>query len=118
MIFQQKSNIKEAIDNTLKKYSFESINHQIDNLDSTQSHHTYNMLNIMMKSKLCSLVIIQFLKLQKMFLSYKDNEYYFNTNVYYTNSDGQIICRYKNRGEDNIYDDKIMLLQIKMCFLK
>ena len=41
MILQQKSNIKEAIDNTVKNYSFESIDHQIDNLDSTQSHHTY-----------------------------------------------------------------------------
>ena len=53
MILQQKSNIKEAIDNilysldhqfidnTVKNYSFESIYHQIDNLDSTQSHHTY-----------------------------------------------------------------------------
>ena len=66
MILQQKSNIKEAFDNTVKNYSFESIDHQIDNLDSTQSHHTYNMLNIMMKSKLCSLVIIQFLQFQKM----------------------------------------------------
>ena len=66
MILQQKSNIKEAFDNTLKNCNFESIDHQIDNLDSTQSHHTYNMLNIMMKSKLYSLVIIQFLQLQKM----------------------------------------------------
>ena len=41
MILQQKSNIKEAIDNTVKNYSFESIDYQIDNLDSTQSHHTY-----------------------------------------------------------------------------
>lgn len=41
MILQQKSNIKEAIDNTVKNYSFESIDHQIDNLDSTQSHYTY-----------------------------------------------------------------------------
>ena len=41
MILQQKSNIKEAIDNTVKNYSFESIYHQIDNLDSTQSYHTY-----------------------------------------------------------------------------
>ena len=38
---KKKSNIKEAIDNTGKNYSFESIYHQIDNLDSTQSHHTY-----------------------------------------------------------------------------
>ena len=67
IILYQKSNIKEAIDSTHKKYSFESIDHQIDNLDSTQSNHTYNMLNIMMKSKLCSLVIIQFLQFQKMF---------------------------------------------------
>ena len=52
-----------------------------------------------MKSKLCSLVIIQFLQFQKMVLSYKDNEYYFNTNVYYTNSENQIICRYNYRGE-------------------
>ena len=41
MILQQKSNIKEEFDNTVKNYSFESIDHQIDNLDSTQSHHTY-----------------------------------------------------------------------------
>ena len=57
------------------------------------------MLNIMMKSKLCSLVIIPFYNFRRWFLSYKDNEYYFNTNVYYTNSENQIICRYKNRGE-------------------
>ena len=41
MILQQKSNIKEAFDNTLKNYSFESIDHKINNLDSTQSYHTY-----------------------------------------------------------------------------
>ena len=41
IILYQKSNIKEAIDSTHKKYSFESIYHQIDNHDSTQSHHTY-----------------------------------------------------------------------------
>ena len=49
-----------------------------------------------MKSKLCSLVIIPFYNFRRWFLSYKDNEYYFNTNVYYTNSENQIICRYKN----------------------
>ncbi|MCI6614704.1 MAG: hypothetical protein MSC51_02535 [Mollicutes bacterium] len=44
IILYQKSNIKEAIDNTLKNYSFESIDHQIDNLDSTQSHYTYKQV--------------------------------------------------------------------------
>ena len=44
MILQQKSNIKEAIDNTLKYYNFESIDHQIVNLDSTQSHYTYKQV--------------------------------------------------------------------------
>ncbi|MDY3761448.1 MAG: hypothetical protein SPI94_03895 [Candidatus Onthovivens sp.] len=63
-----------------------------------------------MKSKLYSLVIIHFYNFRRCPLSYKDNEYYFNTNVYYINSNGQIICRYKNRGEDNIYDDNNILL--------
>ena len=41
MILQQKSNIKEAIDNTVKNYSFESIDNKMYNFYSTQIHHNY-----------------------------------------------------------------------------
>lgn len=66
MILQQKSNIKEAIDNTVKNYSFESIDHQIDNLDSTQSHHTYKHVKYNDKKQIMLIGYNTFLQFQKM----------------------------------------------------
>ena len=66
MILQQKSNIKEAIGNTVKNYSFESIDHQIDNLDSTQSHHTYKHVKYNDKKQIMLIGYNTFLQFQKM----------------------------------------------------
>ena len=66
MILQQKSNIKEAIDNTVKNYSFESIDHQIDNLDSTQSHHTYKHVKYNDEKQIMLIGYNTFLQFQKM----------------------------------------------------
>lgn len=46
-----------------------------------------------------------FTKDEAVFNEYKDNESYFNTSIYYRNEEEKIICRYKNRGEDSVWDD-------------
>ena len=97
---------KEAVDNTIKNYSFESVDKQIDNLDATQSHFSYKQVKYNEDQKM---MVIRyntiFTTSEDVFLTYKNNETYFSTNVYYTNSEDQIICRYKNRGEDSVFDD-------------
>ncbi len=97
---------KEAVDNTKNNYSYESIDHQIDNLDATQSHFTYKKLKYNEKQQRMLIVYNTiFTTSNDVFLEYKDKEEYWNQSVYYRNDEDKIICRFKNRGEDSVWDD-------------
>ena len=96
----------EAVQNTINNYSFEETYKEVDNLNPSDNH--FGVKKVQYNNKEEKMLIAHntiFTSDENVFNTYKDDESYFSTNIYYKNDQGQIICRFKNRGEDSVWDD-------------